>query len=335
MWLCFKEQNLVRIMNGETASNGFHLNGHSGNNEHRLVNHNDFQKEATCQSDSLIVKLDGLNAPSAPRNVTFDNSMLASLEMQMEVDGHHTDNTRNRSVEVKPTGLSQHLFCWGTYDAPEARPWVLMHAVVGICVIHFSIAISQAILYTASTVADSNQRMPTLFGIRAGNTQIAVNIIVSIINIALLPTIGAVSDYTRYRYHVGCIALLLVCCSEFVSASASQQVPDTVYPGRAPLHLTAAYSPQLFGLMMGTAVVFGVCFQTWYLCLRIAYVSELAETKASHARLLLRLQCPRRLQDARTQTQPHARSPARPPAARPPARRPAYPPACLRAAVPP
>ena len=99
-----------------------------------------------------------------------------------------------------------------------------MHVVVGVCIIHFSVAISQAILYTASTVADANQRMPNLFYIRAGNTQIAVNIIVSIINFVMLPTIGAISDYTRYRYHVGCVAILAVCAAEFVSAAASQEV---------------------------------------------------------------------------------------------------------------
>ena len=63
-----------------------------------------------------------------------------------------------------------------------------------------------------------------LFNIRAGNTQIAMNIIVSIINFALLPTVGAISDYTRYRFHVGCLALVAVCCCEFVSASASVEV---------------------------------------------------------------------------------------------------------------
>eukprot|EP00291_Cryptomonas_curvata_P007374 CAMPEP_0172195956 /NCGR_PEP_ID=MMETSP1050-20130122/26519_1 /TAXON_ID=233186 /ORGANISM="Cryptomonas curvata, Strain CCAP979/52" /LENGTH=602 /DNA_ID=CAMNT_0012872123 /DNA_START=49 /DNA_END=1854 /DNA_ORIENTATION=- len=155
-------------------------------------------------------------------------------------------------------GWSKLCFCWGRYEAPEARPWVFMHVVVGICVIHFSIAISQAILYTASTVADANQRMPNLFYIRAGNTQIAVNIIVSIINFAMLPTIGAISDYTRFRYHVGCAAILAVCAAEFVSAAASQE---------------------LFGLMMGTAVVFGLCFQIWYMCLRIAYITEMSSTK--------------------------------------------------------
>ena len=31
--------------------------------------------------------------------------------------------------------------------------------------------------------------------------------------------------------------------------------------------------------MMGTAVVFGLCFQTWYMCLRIAYITEMSPTK--------------------------------------------------------
>jgi hypothetical protein len=127
--------------------------------------------------------------------------------------------------------IKRSCFCWGHYEAPEGRPWVFMHVVVGVCIIHFSVAISQAILYTAAVVADSNQRMPQLFNIRAGNTQIAVNIIVSIINLGLLPTIGAISDYTRYRYHVGCISLLMVCATEFVSFTASKEVaPAPICP---------------------------------------------------------------------------------------------------------
>jgi hypothetical protein len=123
-----------------------------------------------------------------------------------------------------PLEWSLRNFFLGQYEAPEARPWVFMHCVVGICVIHFSIAISQEILYTAQSIADSSQRLPMLFYIRAGNAQLAVNIIVSIINFILLPTLGAVCDYTRFRYHVGSAALCLVCISEFVSAAPSQQV---------------------------------------------------------------------------------------------------------------
>jgi hypothetical protein len=115
------------------------------------------------------------------------------------------------------------FFC-GQYEAPEARPWVFMHCVVGICVIHYSIAISQEILYTAGSIADANQRLPTLFYIRAGNAQTAVNVMVSIINFVFLPTIGAVCDYTRFRYHMGSAALCLVCITEFVSAAPSQNV---------------------------------------------------------------------------------------------------------------
>ena len=139
---------------------------------------------------------------------------------------NHLESDLEKSDNSTPIGWGKLCFCWGHYEAPEARPWVFMHVVVGICIIHFSIAISQAILYTASTVADATQRMPNLFYIRAGNTQIAVNIIVSIINFVMLPTIGAISDYTRYRYHVGCVAILAVCAAEFVSAAASQEVPS-------------------------------------------------------------------------------------------------------------
>jgi hypothetical protein len=31
--------------------------------------------------------------------------------------------------------------------------------------------------------------------------------------------------------------------------------------------------------MMATAVVFGIAFQTWYMCLRIAYITEMSPTK--------------------------------------------------------
>ncbi len=138
----------------------------------------------------------------------------------------HLESDLDKSDKPAAIGWRKLIFCWGHYEAPEARPWVFMHVVVGICIIHFSVAISQAILYTASAVADANQRMPNLFYIRAGNTQIAVNIIVSIINLVLLPTIGAISDYTRFRYHVGCGAIIAVCAAEFVSAAASQEVPS-------------------------------------------------------------------------------------------------------------
>jgi hypothetical protein len=200
----------------------------------------------------------------------------------------HMESDLEKSDDApRTTEWGKLLFCWGNYEAPEARPWVLMHAVVGICIIHFSIAIAQAILYTASAVADANQRMPSLFYIRAGNTQIAVNIIVSIINIALLPTIGAISDYTRYRYHVGCVAILAVCASEFVSAAASQEVKPNPPHHSSALHmqhppLILRRRGQLFGLMMGTSVAFGICFQIWFMSLRIAYITEMSTTKVPH-----------------------------------------------------
>jgi hypothetical protein len=162
-------------------------------------------------------------ASKSPSNQKGEN--VNGVCHDVEFNGKHQDTDHSIDDQGSTGGWSGNCFCWGTYEAPEARPWVLMHAVVGICVIHFSIAISQAILYTASAVANSSQRMPMLFNIRAGNTQIALNIIVSIINFVLLPTIGAISDYTRYRYHLGCLALIAVVCSEFVSCSASQQVP--------------------------------------------------------------------------------------------------------------
>ena len=36
--------------------------------------------------------------------------------------------------------------------------------------------------------------------------------------------------------------------------------------------------------MMGTAVVFGICFQIWYMSLRIAYVTEMSATKVPPTR---------------------------------------------------
>ena len=186
------------------------------------VGANDLQFSSVKHVESV----DGIvnSIPATSKSIeTIDVNHIPVLE-NGENHGNQAGKQYIEDGYVPGGPFPRSCFCWGSYEAPEARPWVVMHAVVGICVIHFSIAISQAILYTASAVADSNQRMPMLFNIRAGNTQIAVNIIVSIINFALLPTIGAISDYTRFRYHVGCTALLAVCCSEFVSAAASTAV---------------------------------------------------------------------------------------------------------------
>ena len=125
--------------------------------------------------------------------------------------------------ETKQISALARFFC-GHYEAPEARPWVFMHCVIGICVVHFSISIAQEILYTAASIADENSRLPMLFNIRAGNAQIVASIIVSIVNFLLLPIIGTVCDYTRFRYHVGSFALGFIIISEFVSAAPSEKV---------------------------------------------------------------------------------------------------------------
>jgi hypothetical protein len=168
-----------------------------------------------------------MNASSAP---AVDDSGLDSI-VQNQTDGEQLkpgDPAVQNGFQLKnprtDDAWAKFGFCWGRYDAPEARPWVLMHAIVGICVIHYSISVSQSILYIASTVADSNQRIPALFNIRAGNSQLAVGIMVSIANFIILPSLGAVCDYTKYRYHVGCFALIGVCITEFITIATAQEV---------------------------------------------------------------------------------------------------------------
>jgi hypothetical protein len=168
---------------------------------------------------------------SAPTSVVVENQEQPSHHPGFDKNGAGNILSHDKSTDellsqpdIPGPGWSFRNMFLGNYEAPEARPWVFMHCVVGICIIHFSISISQEILYTAQSISNSNQRLPMLFNIRAGNAQLAVNIIVSIINFILLPTLGAVCDYTRFRYHVGSAALCLVCIAEFVSAAPSQQV---------------------------------------------------------------------------------------------------------------
>jgi hypothetical protein len=49
------------------------------------------------------------------------------------------------------------------------------------------------------------------------------------------------------------------------------------------------YVLQDFWLMMTTAVVFGIAFQTWFMCLRIAYITEMSPTKVCPRPALLNL----------------------------------------------
>jgi hypothetical protein len=168
---------------------------------------------------------------SAPTSVVVENQEQPLHHPGFDKNGAGNILSHGKSTDellsqpdIPGPGWSFRNMFLGNYEAPEARPWVFMHCVVGICIIHFSISISQEILYTAQSISNSNQRLPMLFNIRAGNAQLAVNIIVSIINFILLPTLGAVCDYTRFRYHVGSAALCLVCIAEFVSAVPSQQV---------------------------------------------------------------------------------------------------------------
>ena len=202
-------------------------------------------------TNDLEVECNGHNAPEATDDVSLKCTCDERIENPTKVVVFSSDAAQQSSsstthssedvdqlkagdsspvlngVENKPLSdgrWARFGFCWGGYDAPEARPWVLMHAIVGICVIHYSIAVSQSILYVAVSVSDSNQRMPALFNVRAGNTQLAVNIMVSIANFIVLPTLGAICDYTRFRYHVGCAALLGAVCTVFITASASQEV---------------------------------------------------------------------------------------------------------------
>jgi hypothetical protein len=163
---------------------------------------------------------DGTTFNEASQSDGIPHAISHSKSTDELLEGSPKDNMKQ---EIAPVSTCTSFFC-GQYEAPEARPWVFMHCVVGICVIHYSIAISQEILYTAGSIADANQRLPTLFYIRAGNAQTAVNVMVSIINFVFLPTIGAVCDYTRFRYHMGSAALCLVCVTEFVSAAPSQNV---------------------------------------------------------------------------------------------------------------
>ena len=119
------------------------------------------------------------------------------------------------------------LCCTANYEAPESRPWVAMHCATGLIIVHFAVSVSQSLLYTAQFVGVGNPpRLPNLLNVLAGNIQIVLSIIISIINFVLLPTVGAFCDYTKYRWHIGSIAFSTCVAMALASICASIEVSD-------------------------------------------------------------------------------------------------------------